>query len=277
MDLQKAKILLEKINALHKSMSSDPRNVSAIERDLMRSYVRQLYEIFLDLPMGTQAHPDSYREQVEVFKSAPKVAPPARPEPAPTPKPQPAPTPKPQPAPVVQERQAPPPPPRPVVQAPPPEEVLPPPPPPPKPVVQAPPPEELPASASKYAPKPDPVATAAVPHTLKPTPQSLSDGEFDELFLIASAKEISEKLSQLPITDIKKAMGINERILNVRELFGGDQAAFDTAVDTINRMGSFDEAKHYLAQQVAGRFGWNQKDRKEAAKSFIKLVKRRFA
>ena len=49
MDLQHAKILLEKINALYKSISADENRVSSIERDLMLSYIRQLYDSFLEV------------------------------------------------------------------------------------------------------------------------------------------------------------------------------------------------------------------------------------
>ena len=48
MNLSQAKIQLEKIIALYKSMSADEKNISAIERDLMLGYIRQLYENFLD-------------------------------------------------------------------------------------------------------------------------------------------------------------------------------------------------------------------------------------
>ena len=48
MNLAQTKIYLEKIIALYKSMSADERNISPIERDLMLSYIRQLYETCLD-------------------------------------------------------------------------------------------------------------------------------------------------------------------------------------------------------------------------------------
>ncbi|MEZ4933421.1 MAG: hypothetical protein R2788_15035 [Saprospiraceae bacterium] len=47
MDLQKSKLLLDKINALYNNMSADRNNVSIIEKDLMKSYIQQLYESFL--------------------------------------------------------------------------------------------------------------------------------------------------------------------------------------------------------------------------------------
>ena len=48
MNLSQAKTQLEKIIALYKSMSADEKNISTIERDLMLSYIRSLYENFLD-------------------------------------------------------------------------------------------------------------------------------------------------------------------------------------------------------------------------------------
>jgi hypothetical protein len=50
MNLPQAKVALEKIITLYKTLSADEKNISPIERDLMLSYVRQLYETFLDTP-----------------------------------------------------------------------------------------------------------------------------------------------------------------------------------------------------------------------------------
>ncbi len=87
---------------------------------------------------------------------------------------------------------------------------------------------------------------------------------------------MSEKLGELPIQDIKKAMGLNERIFTVNELFGGEQTTFDTTLSELNSLRSFDEAKDYLIRNVAARFDWASKSRRGKAKEFIKLVKRRF-
>ena len=48
MNLLQAKTQLEKIIALYKSMSADEKNISAIERDLMLSYIRGLYDNFFN-------------------------------------------------------------------------------------------------------------------------------------------------------------------------------------------------------------------------------------
>lgn len=250
MDLQKAKILLEKVNALHKSMSADARNVSTIEKDLMKNYLLQLYEVFLDLPVST---PPAEVSPVEIIKSSPKITL-HKPE-APTvpvvtapPKtvrqeepPRPAPAPEPAPAPVIEKK--------------------------PEPVVLPAPPKTEPLESQVVTPPPAP----------KPTPASYPvDDELEELFAFTSAKELSEKLSELPITDIKKAMGLNERIFTINELFSGDQSAFDATVATLNQLKSFEEAKDYLIRNISGKYNWASKDKKSKAKTFIKLIKRRY-
>ncbi|MCB0521373.1 MAG: hypothetical protein H6577_01855 [Lewinellaceae bacterium] len=245
MDLQKAKITLDKINALYRNMSTDARNISSIEKDLMRSYIQQLYEVFLELPEAAPAP----APPVEIIKSTPRATfqkpEPPQPPPAPThereeDKPLPAAIKMPEPEARVETEPAPPPPP-------------------PKPTpVQQPEPAPAPVHAQPIAP---PVT---------------ADGELEELFTIALAKELSEKLGELPITDIKKAMGLNERIFTVNELFGGDQAVFDETLSSLNRLPGFEEAKKYLINGVATRYNWSSKDKKSKARNFIKLVKRRY-
>ncbi len=95
------------------------------------------------------------------------------------------------------------------------------------------------------------------------------------LFEDKEGKELSDKLASLPIKDLTKAMGINERILTVNELFGKDQQAFVSAMSTMNGMTSFDEAKKYLVE-CAEKYNWTSRNKKKKAQVFIKLVRRRF-
>ncbi len=115
MNAQQAQILLEKINALWRSMNVTPGAMSAIERDLMLSYIRQLYEVFLNgapapAPKPVQAAPAQPQARNEPPKpAAPQEIPVERPAPPAEPAPQPAvqpppqvitpPPPKPQPSP----------------------------------------------------------------------------------------------------------------------------------------------------------------------------------
>lgn len=71
MDLERTNILLGKINSLFRNMNADAKNISNIEKDLLKSYVQQLYETLLDAPES--ASPKREESPVETFKSKPKV------------------------------------------------------------------------------------------------------------------------------------------------------------------------------------------------------------
>jgi len=253
MNLNKAQLLLEKINRLYKSMSLDAENVAAIEKDLMRDYVKQLYAAFLEenITQPYKVKETAYTPRVaytapEEVQTPPAVRP-RREERIIAPPPQ------------VTERR---------------EErttILPPP------VTEriiAPPPtvvEEVVANTPPpvyHQPK-----VTAVPQSSRP---QVPNNDYEQLFQQENSNELSHKLSTLPISDLNKAMGINERIFTINELFRGDSTAFKKTIATLNQLPSFREAKNYLAENVVTEFDWTNKLRKNKAKNFIKLVNRRY-
>lgn len=253
MDLQKARILLEKIASLHKTISADANDISAIERDLMLSYVKQLYEAYIT-ENNSQATPEP---RVEIFKSAPK--PKAKPQKKVA---------------VVKET--------PKLEIPQIEEEPEPTPPPPAPSKPAPPREiQIPESlkeeaAPPPAPKPKPKPVPAPKPQAKASRPKVADDDLEALFDLPQAKELSDKLSALPIKDLRKAMGLNEKIFTINELFGGDQSAYDASIATLNSFNKFDQAKAYLIDNVAGTYNWTGRGKKKKAINFIKLIRRRY-
>lgn len=103
------------------------------------------------------------------------------------------------------------------------------------------------------------------------TPQELMD-----LFTFESTNELSDKLSRAPITDLTKSMGINEKIFTVQELFGGDSALFSKAMETMDKFSSLDQARDYLIENVAIDQNWAADNKVKKAANFIKLVSRRY-
>lgn len=240
MDLREAKLILEKINRLFDSMSLDERKIDSFEQDLMLSYTKQFYDSF------------SYEKDNPVPQPIKRKAPPK----------------------IVVEQSAPivtPPPPQPIVvkKDPVPEKVE---------IVQ---PKMEPAVV---APNPAPVAPAAAvasaptpppaPVIVKKTAPKLAPN-IEALFSTEDANELSHKLSQQPIADLTKAIGINERILTINELFDKDTVFFTEIMKKINNLSSFDDAKKILVQ-LAQKFDWVAEDKKKKATIFIKLVRRRF-
>lgn len=95
---------------------------------------------------------------------------------------------------------------------------------------------------------------------------------FEELAIV----DVSDRLSMTPISDLSKAMGINEKIFTVRELFNKDQDLYNKTIDDLNRCSTFEEAKDYLIQGVASANQWDDPSKSKKASNFIKLVQRRF-
>jgi len=259
MDFNKSKILLEKINGLFKSMSMDPNNIASIEKDLMVNYVRQFYDAvkFEESPSN---HP---LEQKTTTYTVPAPTPPPTPvqtryEPEPT---QPiAPTPTPEPV-------------RPVepelvkqvfveqkVERPKPR------------IIQVPPSLMVNETyQSKPTPKPEPVQET------QPTESTpYYNGEMESLFQQKEAGDLSEKLGELPIRDLHKSMGINERELTKQELFGGNEADFKLTLDTLNGFSSYEEAKRYLSAHTARKYNWTNENVSKKAKIFLRLVARKY-
>ena len=87
--------------------------------------------------------------------------------------------------------------------------------------------------------------------------------------------EISEKLTGLPVKDLKKAIGINDRFLYINDLFRGDEAMYERSIKTINSFSIWPEAEYWIKRELKTKLGWTDDD--ETVKQFDQLVKRRFS
>lgn len=237
MDFQKVKIYLDKLNREFARMSKDPENLIRIDVDIMASYIRELYDATLT-ESNTYITPKA--EPVHVVRHHPRtvqVEPPVEVAPAPPPQP---------------------------VQA----EIPPPAPPPPareEPPAPAPPPP---------APAPLPMVEESKPAPFRPNVPM--PGGLEILFEEKQAKELSEKLADAAIPDLKKAIALNDRLLYTSELFAGDGKAFESALAALNSLGHFEEARDYIVVNCAVQFTWTDKKRLDIAKNFVKLVRRRY-
>lgn len=104
--------------------------------------------------------------------------------------------------------------------------------------------------------------------------------ELDELtmkiFSEDKTSDLSQKLSKMPLKDLNLAMGINERVFTVHELFKSNFSHFQEVITTLNGLSKFDEAKKFLLKDVVYRYEWNTHKKYEQATEFIKLVRRRY-
>lgn len=100
--------------------------------------------------------------------------------------------------------------------------------------------------------------------------------KYKSLFSRSQGTELSDRLSSTPIRDLQKAFGINDKLLVINELFGGNRDYFNETLDLLNRKYSFDEAKSHLIRHIVDKYQWLDDQRVEGARQFIKLVERRF-
>ncbi len=102
---------------------------------------------------------------------------------------------------------------------------------------------------------------------------SLSDSLNEKLK--QSKKELSDALKDTPIKDLKKAIGINDRFLYIKELFNGDEAMYERSIKTINGFSIYPEAEYWIRRELKTKLGWEENN--ETVKQFDQLVKRRFS
>ena len=87
--------------------------------------------------------------------------------------------------------------------------------------------------------------------------------------------ELAHVLKEAPIKDLRKGIGINDRFAFVRELFRGDEAAYERSIKTINNFGIYTEAEYWISRELKLKLGWD--DGNETAQHFYHLVRRRFS
>ena len=87
--------------------------------------------------------------------------------------------------------------------------------------------------------------------------------------------ELSARLSEGPVKDLKKAIGVNDRFLYINELFRGDEAMYERSIKTINGFTIWPEAEYWIRREMKTKLGWI--DSNPTVKQFDQLIKRRFS
>jgi len=93
--------------------------------------------------------------------------------------------------------------------------------------------------------------------------------------LRTTKNELSDTLQDAPVKDLRKAIGINDRFVYLKELFRGDDAMYERSIKTINAFAIYPEAEYWIRRELKLKLGWD--DKNEIVKQFDQLVRRRFA
>jgi hypothetical protein len=85
----------------------------------------------------------------------------------------------------------------------------------------------------------------------------------------------TEQLSVKPISDIKLAITLNDKLLYVKDLFNGYNLAYSEAIEILNRFNTFEEATRFLKTNYVTKNNWEGKP--ATTEKFYALLKRRYA
>jgi hypothetical protein len=96
------------------------------------------------------------------------------------------------------------------------------------------------------------------------------------LFIWQEPSNLAERLASQPLSSLSPStFSMNEKLLYANDLFGKNNAEMEEAIKMLNNLPHFDQAKSFLIQ-LGEQYDWNKEEHKEAAKSFINTVRRRF-
>jgi hypothetical protein len=87
--------------------------------------------------------------------------------------------------------------------------------------------------------------------------------------------ELIEVFKETPVKDLRKAVGINDRFLFIKELFRGDENMYERSIKTINSFNIYAEAEYWITRELKVKLGWNKDE--PSVLHFDQLVKRRFS
>ena len=93
--------------------------------------------------------------------------------------------------------------------------------------------------------------------------------------LKAEVVEVGHRLTESPIRDLKKAIGVNDRYHFISELFRGDEIMYERSIKTINAFRIYAEAEYWIERELKVKLGWDES--RETTRHFHQLVKRRFS
>lgn len=89
---------------------------------------------------------------------------------------------------------------------------------------------------------------------------------------IAPPRDMASEIARSePVTDLRRAIGINDRFLMIRDLFGGDADAYEQAITELDGFHDLDECMIYIAEN----FAWNSSS--DGARFLMELLERKYA
>lgn len=136
----------------------------------------------------------------------------------------------------------------------------------------APVPAPQPAPVPVLAPVPAPAPQPAPAPREEEAPQRLGDVIAKNVTTLADKMaEEQPTAAYNRITDIRKAIGLNDKFLMIRDLFGGDANLYEDTINHLNEYDDLDECMIFIVEN----FRWNPDS--EGAKLLVSLLERKLS
>lgn len=92
---------------------------------------------------------------------------------------------------------------------------------------------------------------------------------------MGGANNIAEQVGAQPISNLKAAITLNDKLLYIKDLFNGYSLAYSEAIEILNRFNTFEEANRFLNKNYVAKNHWDAKP--ETMDKFFSLLKRRYS
>jgi hypothetical protein len=86
---------------------------------------------------------------------------------------------------------------------------------------------------------------------------------------------VTEQAIAQPVTNLKQAITLNDKLLYIKDLFNGYNLAYSEAIEILNRFNTFEEANRFLNKNYTVKNNWDSKP--ETSDKFFALLKRRYS
>ena len=88
-------------------------------------------------------------------------------------------------------------------------------------------------------------------------------------------RTVASHQQRKPISDLRKAIGLNEKFLFINHLFDGNLQVYNQAIEYLDASPSKVAAKEYIQNTLVPQFGWELQS--NTCQLFMELVERRFS
>ena len=94
-----------------------------------------------------------------------------------------------------------------------------------------------------------------------------------DVFQNTSDNSYAARMQKNPITDIKTAIGINEKFLFINSIFGGEISVYNKAIEKLNQLPDYYLALHFIEELKAT---YEKENNKDSFTRLLDIVKRKY-